>query len=55
VLFPVTVWFIVHPPPSIFGASIFAALLIIYRHRGNIIRLRSGAEHVFSLKGGRAA
>lgn len=54
-VFPIAVWFIEHPPASIFAASIFAALLIVYRHRGNIVRLRSGAEHVFSLKGGKAA
>lgn len=54
-LFPAAVWFIEHPPAAVFAASIFAALLIIYRHRGNIVRLRSGAEHVFSLKGGKAA
>lgn len=54
-LFPVAVWFVEHPPAAIFAASIFAALLIVYRHRGNIVRLRSGAEHVFSLKGGKAA
>jgi glycerol-3-phosphate acyltransferase PlsY len=54
-LFPVAVWFVSHAPDAIFAASIFAALLIVYRHRANIARLRNGAEHVFSLKGGKTA
>ncbi|MGH9584486.1 MAG: glycerol-3-phosphate acyltransferase, partial [Bryobacteraceae bacterium] len=54
-LFPVAIWFLAHPPVSIFAASVFATLLIVYRHRANIARLRNGGEHVFSLKGGKAA
>ncbi|HEX7361770.1 MAG TPA: glycerol-3-phosphate 1-O-acyltransferase PlsY [Bryobacteraceae bacterium] len=54
-VFPIAVWFLEQPAASIFAASIFAALLVVYRHRANIARLRSGAEHVFSLKGGKAA
>jgi glycerol-3-phosphate acyltransferase PlsY len=50
-LFPIAVWLIYHPAPPILAASVFAALLIVYRHRGNITRLRQGNEHVFSLKG----
>jgi glycerol-3-phosphate acyltransferase PlsY len=34
------------------AASIFAALLIVYRHKANILRLSKGQENVFSLKGG---
>lgn len=45
---------IAHPPDSILIASIVAGLLIVYRHRGNIDRLRTGKENVFSLKGGTA-
>jgi glycerol-3-phosphate acyltransferase PlsY len=30
----------------------FAAVLIIYRHKMNILRLVNGEESVFSLKGG---
>ncbi len=52
-LFPVIVW-LTHPPTPILAASVAAAVLIIYRHKGNIARLRSGNEHVFSQKGGRA-
>jgi acyl phosphate:glycerol-3-phosphate acyltransferase len=50
-LFPLAVWVIYRPDASILAASITAALLIIYRHRANISRLRTGKEHVFSLKG----
>jgi glycerol-3-phosphate acyltransferase PlsY len=50
-VFPIAVWLIYHPAPPILAASVFAALLIVYRHRGNITRLRQGNEHVFSLKG----
>jgi glycerol-3-phosphate acyltransferase PlsY len=51
-LFPITVWLFDHPPQPIFIASIFAALLIVYRHQTNIFRLLHGEENVFSLKGG---
>jgi glycerol-3-phosphate acyltransferase PlsY len=50
-VFPLMVWFIQRPSIEILIAAIFAALLIVYRHRGNISRLRRGEEHVFSLKG----
>ena len=49
--FPFAVGFIENPPLPILLASVFAAMLIIYRHKGNISRLRSGTEHPFSLKG----
>ncbi len=49
--FPFLVFFMQHPPAPIFYASIFAAVLVIYRHRGNIERLRAGRENVFSFKG----
>ncbi len=48
--FPVVVW-LSHTSAPILAASVAAAALIIYRHKGNISRLRSGSEHVFSLKG----
>jgi glycerol-3-phosphate acyltransferase PlsY len=53
-LFPIAVWLIYHPAPPILAASVFAALLIVYRHKGNITRLRQGNEYVFSLKGKKA-
>lgn len=54
-LFPVVVWLVTRPPLPILIASIAAGLLIVYRHKSNIARLRAGRESVFSLKGGRAA
>jgi glycerol-3-phosphate acyltransferase PlsY len=53
--FPLPVWFVTRPPQPIFIASIAAAMLIVYRHRNNIARLRTGTESVFSVKGGKAA
>jgi glycerol-3-phosphate acyltransferase PlsY len=54
-LFPLAAWLITHPPQPILIASIAAALLIVYRHKGNIARLRAGTENVFSFKGGKVA
>ncbi len=54
IAFPFCLWFIYKPSPALLCASIFAAILITYRHRGNIERLRTGTENVFSLKGGSA-
>ena len=51
ILFPISAWLISNAPSPILLASIFAALLIVYRHKANIARLRSGTEHVFSIKG----
>ncbi|HEX4770407.1 MAG TPA: glycerol-3-phosphate 1-O-acyltransferase PlsY [Bryobacteraceae bacterium] len=52
--FPFFLWFIYKPSPALLCASIFAAILITYRHRGNIERLRTGTESIFSFKGGSA-
>lgn len=52
--FPFLVFFLQHPPAPLFYAAIFASVLVIFRHRANIQRLRSGTENVFSLKGKRA-
>ena len=54
-IFPFLVWAISHPPQPILAASIFASVLVIYRHRANIDRLRHGKENLFSLRGGRSA
>lgn len=43
-------WWIDHPPLALLYASIFAGVLIIYRHRANIIRLRAGTESIFSFR-----
>jgi glycerol-3-phosphate acyltransferase PlsY len=54
VVFPFLVFFIQHPPAPFLYASIFAAVLVIYRHQGNIERLLQGSESAFSLKGKKA-
>lgn len=53
-LFPLAVWLVngTHPPGAILAAAVVAAVLIIYRHKGNISRLRKGTEPAFSLRGG---
>ncbi len=49
-LFPLIFWFVNHPRPPLLYACIFAAALIIYRHRPNIMRLRAGTENTFSFQ-----
>ena len=46
--FPFGVWFIMHPDPPLLLAAIIAAVLIVYKHKANIERLRAGAESVFT-------
>jgi glycerol-3-phosphate acyltransferase PlsY len=45
--FPLGVWLILHPPAVVVLVATLAAALIIYRHRGNLDRLRAGTESVF--------
>jgi glycerol-3-phosphate acyltransferase PlsY len=45
--FPLAVWLVARAPLPALAASIVAAGFIIYRHRTNIERLRSGTENVF--------
>jgi acyl phosphate:glycerol-3-phosphate acyltransferase len=52
-LFPFAVWVTMHPPEPILISSVFAGLLITYRHKANIQRILAGNENVFSLRGGR--
>ena len=52
-VFPLFVWFIMHPPAPILASAIFAGLLIVFRHKANIQRIVAGNENVFSLKGRR--
>jgi len=47
--FPLAVWLIEHPPPSVVVAAILSGALIVYRHRENLARLHAGTEHAFSL------
>lgn len=51
--FPFAVWLILHPSLPIFLASLAAGSFIVYRHRGNIQRIRAGSEHVFRFSGGK--
>lgn len=51
-VFPPIYWLMSRPAPALLVASLVSALLIVYRHRANIERLRSGTENVFSFKGG---
>jgi glycerol-3-phosphate acyltransferase PlsY len=52
--FPFLVWLLQHPPQPFLYASIFAAVLVLFRHKANIERLLAGKENVFSLKGKQA-
>lgn len=47
-MFPLGVWMILHPAPPVFLASLIAGAFIVYRHRSNIARLRSGTENIFA-------
>ncbi|HEY6988035.1 MAG TPA: glycerol-3-phosphate 1-O-acyltransferase PlsY [Bryobacteraceae bacterium] len=49
-IFPFALWMVNRPPHSILYASIFAALLVIYRHKANISRLCAGKENRFGRK-----
>jgi glycerol-3-phosphate acyltransferase PlsY len=49
-VFPFALWLVNRPPRSVLYASIFAAVLVIYRHKGNIARLRAGKESRFGRK-----
>lgn len=51
-IFPFAVWRVEHPATPIIFASLFAAALIIYRHKPNIVRLVNGQESIFSPKTG---
>jgi glycerol-3-phosphate acyltransferase PlsY len=44
---PLATWLIEHPPPIVILATLVAAVFLIYRHRANIERIRSGTESVF--------
>jgi glycerol-3-phosphate acyltransferase PlsY len=49
-LYPVLLWYLAKPALPILFACIFAAILIVYRHQANILRLRAGTENSFSLR-----
>lgn len=47
-MFPLALWLIAQPPAAIMGAAMFGGVFIIWRHEGNIARLRAGNENVLS-------
>lgn len=51
IIFPIAYWLIYRPAPELLIAFSVAGLLVIYRHKANIQRLRTGTENLFSLKG----
>ena len=53
-VFPAVLWGLVRPAGPILAGSILAALLVVYRHKANIQRIRTGSEPAFSFKGGAA-
>ena len=55
ITFPLAVWIIQRPQHwPLLVCSILSCTLIVWRHRGNIERLRSGQENAFSLRRARA-
>jgi glycerol-3-phosphate acyltransferase PlsY len=44
---PLATWLIEHPPLIVVLATLVAGVFLIYRHRANIQRIRSGTENVF--------
>ena len=52
-LFPLAVWLIEHPPYYVVVAALIAGGFIVYRHRGNLQRIRACNEHVLSFGGRR--
>jgi glycerol-3-phosphate acyltransferase PlsY len=49
-LFPVACWMILHPAWPVLVSSLGAAIIIVYRHRANVVRIRAGEERVFSFR-----
>jgi glycerol-3-phosphate acyltransferase PlsY len=44
---PFATWLIEHPPSIVVLSTVVAAVFLIYRHRANIERIRTGTESVF--------
>jgi glycerol-3-phosphate acyltransferase PlsY len=44
---PLATWLIEHPPSIVIAATLIAAAFVVYRHRANIERIRSGTESAF--------
>jgi glycerol-3-phosphate acyltransferase PlsY len=46
-LFPFACWMILHPDWPILVAAAGSAVLIVWRHRANLARIRNGNENIF--------
>jgi acyl phosphate:glycerol-3-phosphate acyltransferase len=46
-LFPFGCFVILHPEWPVLAAALGASVLILWRHKGNILRIREGTERVF--------
>jgi glycerol-3-phosphate acyltransferase PlsY len=49
-LFPVACWMILHPVWPVLLSALGAAIVVVERHRGNIVRIRAGDERVFTFQ-----
>ena len=49
-LFPLACWMILHPDWPVLAVAIASAVLITYRHKSNIQRIRAGNENVFRFR-----
>jgi glycerol-3-phosphate acyltransferase PlsY len=45
--FPLGVWLIEHPTPNELIAAVIAAAIVVYRHKENLQRMRTGKEPMF--------
>jgi glycerol-3-phosphate acyltransferase PlsY len=46
-LFPFACWMILHPEWPVLFAAAASAVLIVWRHRANLTRIRAGNENIF--------
>jgi glycerol-3-phosphate acyltransferase PlsY len=54
VLLPFAVWLIEHPPAYVIAAACIAGMFIVWRHRANLQRIRTGNENLLSFGGRRS-
>jgi acyl phosphate:glycerol-3-phosphate acyltransferase len=48
--FPLAVWLVLQPSIYVVLAALIGGAFIVYKHAGNIARLRAGTESVFTLR-----
>jgi glycerol-3-phosphate acyltransferase PlsY len=48
-VFPLAVWIVLHPEWPVVASAALAGAFIVYRHGGNLARLRAGTENIFTL------